>query len=32
LLRRLDGMIRERAAGNDTGLLTDQNHIGIGTK
>jgi ubiquinone/menaquinone biosynthesis C-methylase UbiE len=28
----LDGMLRERAGGNGTAILTDPNHVGIGTK
>jgi SAM-dependent methyltransferase len=30
--RALDGMLRERAAGKGPAILTDPNHIGIGTK
>jgi hypothetical protein len=28
----LDGMLRERSGGNGPAVLTDPNHIGIGTK
>jgi ubiquinone/menaquinone biosynthesis C-methylase UbiE len=30
--RALDGMLRERAGGSGPAILTDPNHIGIGTK
>ena len=28
----LDGMLRERAGGDGPAILTDPNHVGIGTK